>query len=127
MDSKRKFLEKVVSSGLDTGTITTDDVVEHANPDVLATNLPTGLKAKLISACLGAKKMDTKLVVDTLGTDALAEHMPMGVMWACISGCATRALGGAVAAVATDSSKNDVTKTEIRKASESKRAESKSE
>ncbi len=104
MDAKRRFLEKLLASGLEAGTVTTDDIVRHANAGVLASELPAPLKAKLITAALGAKGMDSKLVVDTLGTVDLAEHIPMRVLWACVADCAGRELGGESASSSAKSS-----------------------
>lgn len=103
MDSKRSFLEKLVASGLDYGTISTDDVLRYAEPAVLAEFLPVPLKARLLEACLAAEVMDTELVVQTLGVDELAEHLPMHVLWACVAQCAGRALGDTAASDGRDS------------------------
>ncbi len=106
MDAKRRFLEKVLASGLEAGTVTTDDIVSHANAKVLAEELPIPLKAKLITAALAAKTMNTKLIVDTLGTVDLADNIPMRVLWACIAECAGRELGDSSAASKSPASKS---------------------
>lgn len=94
MDGKRTFLEQVLRSGLEHGTITPDDVVRHLDPEVLAPHLPSDLTAKLLQASLSASSMTPSLIVDTLGTEALAAHLPMHLVWGCIAECADRALGG---------------------------------
>jgi hypothetical protein len=95
VNSKRKFLEKAIASGLACETITTDDVVRHADPSVLANNLPVDLKAKLIAACLEAEAMTTGLIVGTIGTEDLAANLPTAVLWGCVVDCAARSLGAA--------------------------------
>jgi hypothetical protein len=94
VDSKRTFIEQVLRSGLEHGTIGPDDVVRHLDPAVLAPHLPSDLTAKLLQASLTSSSMTPALIVDTLGTEALAEHMPMHLVWGCIAECADRALGG---------------------------------
>lgn len=92
MNGKRKFLQKVVESGLECGIIRPTDVVRHASATVLAHHLPADLTAKVLDAGLGAGKMSPNLVVDTLGVDDIAKHVPTGVLWACVSECAKRSL-----------------------------------
>ncbi len=107
MNPRQKFLEHAVAVGLDTGTISTADVVKHCDPKVLADHLPPDLKAKLLQACLNAATMDADTIVDVIGTEALAENVPMHVMWACIAEAAGRALGDSKAAgVAASKSKS---------------------
>jgi hypothetical protein len=94
VDGKRTFLEQVLRSGLEHGTITPDDIVRHLDPEVLAPNLPSDLTAKLLQAGLKAASMTPALIVDTVGTEALAQHLPMHLVWGCVAECADRALGG---------------------------------
>ncbi len=96
MNAKRTFLQKVLASGLEHGTITPPNVVDHADAHVLAFNLPNELKAKLLQASLEAKKMTPELVVETLGTVAMAANLPTHVLWNCIAEAAQKLLTGEV-------------------------------
>jgi hypothetical protein len=98
----KSFFVSALSSALDLGIATCDDVVKHVTPEVLATHLPRPLWARLLTACLGAPRVDSQLVVETIGVPNLCEHVPTPIIWACIAEIAARSLGGGVvAAVAT--------------------------
>lgn len=92
----KAFFVATLSSALDLGIATPDDVVRHVTPDVLATNLPRPLWARLLTACLGASRVDATLVVETIGVPNLCEHVPLPIMWACVAEIAARALGGTI-------------------------------
>jgi hypothetical protein len=94
MNSNRKFLADVVKSGLELGTITSDDVLRHITPEILAHHLSVALKTKLLEASLKAEKMTSGLIVETIGAEALAEHSPVAALWACVTECARRLLAG---------------------------------
>jgi hypothetical protein len=93
----KAFFVATLSSALDLGIATPDDVVRHVTPDVLAANLPRPLWARLLTACLGASRVDATLVVETIGVPNLCEHVPLPIMWACVAEIAARALGGTIA------------------------------
>ncbi len=93
MNTKRTFLERSLSSGMEVGLITADDVLRHAKPEVLAGHLPKDLLAKLLKACLAAPEMTPALVVETLGTVAMAANLPPEVIWSCVAEVAQRELG----------------------------------
>ncbi len=97
----KSFFVAALSSALDLGLATSDDVVKHVTPDVLAAHLPRPLWARLLTACIGAPRVDARLVVDTIGVPNLCEHVPQPIMWACIADIAARSLGGVVAAATT--------------------------
>jgi hypothetical protein len=103
VNAKRTFLQKVLASGLECGTISPPDVVKHADAHVLAFNLPNELKAKLLQASLDAKEMTPQLIVDTLGTVAMAANLPPNVLWNCIAEAAQTVLtGGSVEAATSE-------------------------
>ena len=91
--AQKEFLRVALSQGLDNKVLTPEDIVRHANPDVLASELPVSLKAKLLQAGLDAATMTPSLVVETIGTKALAEQVPVPVLWACIHEAGTKAVG----------------------------------
>ena len=92
----KPFLVDALSSALELGIGSPNDVVKHVTPDVLAQHLPRPLWARLLTACLGAPRVDAQLVVDTVGVPNLVEHVPATILWACIAEVAARALGKAV-------------------------------
>jgi hypothetical protein len=97
----KAFFVEALSSALDLGIATADDVLRHVTPDVLASHLPRPLWARLLTACVGAPHVDAALVVETLGVPNLCEHIPAPVIWSCIEELAQRALGGAVISAPT--------------------------
>ncbi|HEU4730695.1 MAG TPA: hypothetical protein VFT22_22525 [Kofleriaceae bacterium] len=102
----KAFFVATLSSALDLGIAVPDDVLRHVTPDVLATQLPRPLWARLITACLGAPRVDAQLVVETIGVPNLCEHIAAQIIWDCIQEIAQRALSGVVAAqVAVPSSR----------------------
>jgi hypothetical protein len=88
------FFVTALSSALELGLATSEDVLHHVTPDVLATHLPRPLWARLITACVGASRVDATLVVETIGVPNLCEHVPLTILWTCISEIGTRALSG---------------------------------
>ena len=92
----KSFFVAALSSAFEQGIATSDDVLRHVTPDLLAQHLPRPLWARLLTACVGAPKVDAQLVVETIGVPNLCEHVPGAVIWACIADVAARSLGGAV-------------------------------
>jgi hypothetical protein len=92
----KAFLVDALTSALDLGLATPDDIVRHVTPDVLAAHLPRPLWARLLTACVGAPRVDAQLVVETLGVANLGEHLPLTILWTCLAEVGTRALGGHV-------------------------------
>jgi hypothetical protein len=95
----KAFLVDALSSALDLGHATPDDVVRHVTPDVLAAHLPRALWARLLTACVGAPRVDAVLIVETLGIANLVEHLPSPILWGCLAEVGARALGGTYVAV----------------------------
>jgi hypothetical protein len=56
----KAFLVDALTSALDLGLATPDDVVRHVTPDVLAAHLPRPLWARLLTACFGAPHVDAQ-------------------------------------------------------------------
>ena len=118
MNAKRSFLQRVLASGLEHGTIAPPDVIKHADAHVLAFHLPNELKAKLLQASLDAEKMTPELIVETLGTVAMAANLPTKVLWNCVAEVAQRLL-------TQDLSKSAEAKPAEAKSAEAKPAEAK--
>jgi hypothetical protein len=89
------FFVDTLSSALDLGIATPDDVLRHVTPDVLSVHLPRPLWARLLTAALGAPKVDAQLVIETIGVPNLCEHVPSTIIWACIAEIGQRSLSGA--------------------------------
>ncbi|HEX3764994.1 MAG TPA: hypothetical protein VHW23_40140 [Kofleriaceae bacterium] len=94
----KAFFVAALSSALDLGIATPDDVLRHVTPDVLSAHLPRPLWARLLTACVGAPRVDAQLVVETIGVPNLCEHVPAPIIWACLEELGLRALGGVVVA-----------------------------
>lgn len=98
MTGIKDFFVAALSSALELGIATPDDVIEHATPEVLSAHLPRPLWARLLTACIGAPRVDAQLVVDTVGVANLCEHVPSQIIWACLAKVGARSLGGAIPA-----------------------------
>ena len=92
----KAFFVAALTSALDNGIGTSDDIIRHVTPELLAQHLPRPLWARLLTACLGAGRVDPTLVVETIGIPNLCEHIPIPVMWGCLAELGTRSLGGEV-------------------------------
>jgi hypothetical protein len=90
-DQRKAWFAKVVESGLQNQIFNASDVLAHATPDVLATNLPAELLSKILAASLAAGAMTPERVLETLTPELMAAHLPHDVLWACIAAAATRA------------------------------------
>jgi hypothetical protein len=87
------FFVDALTSALELGIGSPDDVVRHVTPDVLAKYLPRPLWARLFTACLGAARVDATLVVETIGIPNFCEHVPAPIIWACLAEIGARSLG----------------------------------
>lgn len=90
----KSFFVAALSSALDLGIATPDDVLRHVTPDVLSLHLPRPLWARLLTAAIGAPKVDAQLIIETIGVPNLCEHIPSPIIWTCIAEVAHRALSG---------------------------------
>jgi hypothetical protein len=91
--SIKAFFVDALTSALDLGIGTPEDVVRHVTPDLLSTHLPRPLWARLFTACLGAPRVDATLIVETVGVPNLCEYMPWTTIWGCIAEMGVRSLG----------------------------------
>jgi hypothetical protein len=90
----KAFFVSTLSSALELGIATPDDVLRHVTADVLSIHLPRQLWARLLTAALGASRLDAQLVVETVGVPNLCEHIPSPIIWACIAELGQRVLSG---------------------------------
>lgn len=101
----KAFFVATLSSALDLGIATPDDVLRHVTPDVLSIHLPRPLWARLLTAALGAPRVDATLVVETIGVPNLCEHIPSTIIWDCLAEVGQRTLAGGAPAKAAAAGK----------------------
>lgn len=85
MDNRRMWLSIVLEEGLNLRILTPEDILRHATPSIIATDLPPPLVASLIEAGLAEGVFNPEVLVHHLGPKTLAEHMPIPVLWACVN------------------------------------------
>lgn len=81
----------MMESGLTQQIFAPSDVLRHATPEVLATNLPPELLSKVLAASLAAGSMTPERVLETVTPEVMARHLPHDVLWECIAAAAERA------------------------------------
>lgn len=84
MDKRREWMQIILQEALNLGILESDDVLRHADPKVLATDLPPQLVASLLQTGLDLGTFHAKMVVEHLGAEKLATHVPLSVLWSCI-------------------------------------------
>ena len=90
-EGRQRWFEKMIESGLDKQIFGPSDVLTHATPEVLASNLPPELLSKVLAASLAAGSMTPDRVLETVTPDVMAKHLPHDVLWQCIAAAAARA------------------------------------
>ncbi|MEZ4367067.1 MAG: hypothetical protein R2939_12405 [Kofleriaceae bacterium] len=91
--STTKFFTAALTSALEVGLATPDDILAHVTPHVLGVHLPRPLWARLITAALGSPQLSAQVIVDTIGVGNLCEHVPAAIIWGCLADIAQRSLG----------------------------------
>jgi len=84
MDKRRRWMAALLEEGLRLGVLEPEDLLRHATPSVLATDLPPALVASVLQAGMKTGIFTPGVVVETLGPAQLAEHVPLPVLWACV-------------------------------------------
>ncbi|HEY4059996.1 MAG TPA: hypothetical protein VGM39_25445 [Kofleriaceae bacterium] len=90
-EQRQQWFQRMMESGLEHQMFVPADVLQHATPDVLASNLPPELLSKVLAASLAAGSMTPERVLETVTPEVLAKHLPHDVLWACIAAAAARA------------------------------------
>jgi hypothetical protein len=90
MDKRRKWFAVLLEEGLRLGVIDAEQIVRHATPSVLATDLPPDLLAEVLQSGISGEAFSPAVIVETLGPERLAEHVPVPVLWACLDEVAER-------------------------------------
>jgi len=91
LEARQRWFARMMESGLEQKIFAPSDVLTHATPDVLATNLPPELLSKVLAASLAAGAMTPERVLETVTPEMLARHLPHEVLWWCITAAAARA------------------------------------
>jgi hypothetical protein len=90
-DQRQAWFARMMESGLEQDIFKPVDVLAHATPDVLASNLPPDLLSKVLAASLAAGAMTPERVLETVTPELMAKHLPHEVLWNCIAAAAARA------------------------------------
>jgi len=94
-EGRERWFARMMESGLENKVFAPADVLTHATPDVLASNLPPELLSKVLASSLAAGAMTPERVLETVTPELMARHIPHDVLWECIASAAQRAgVGG---------------------------------
>jgi hypothetical protein len=91
LEARQRWFARMMESGLEQKIFAPSDVLVHATPDVLATNLPPELLSKVLAASLAAGAMTPERVLETVTPEVMSQHLPHEVLWDCIARAAERA------------------------------------
>lgn len=91
LEARQRWFARMMESGLEQKIFAPSDVLTHATPDVLATNLPPELLSKVLAASLAAGAMTPERVLETVTPEVMSQHLPHEVLWDCIARAAERA------------------------------------
>ena len=82
---KRKWMARILSSGLDNGVITPGGVLDRVTPKHLAEHLPAEVMAAVLQSSLEAGSLTPNIVIETLGVEGLAAYVPPPLLWEIIA------------------------------------------
>lgn len=91
IEARQRWFATMMESGLTQQIFAPGDVLRHATPEVLASNLPPELLSKVLAASLAAGAMTPERVLETVTPEVMARHLPHDVLWECIAAAAERA------------------------------------
>ena len=91
LEARQRWFARMMESGLEQKIFAPSDVLTHATPDVLATNLPPELLSKVLASSLAAGAMTPERVLETVTPEVMSQHLPHDVLWDCIASAASRA------------------------------------
>src|SRR5262245_9835106 len=66
------------------------DVLQHATPEVLVSQLPHEVMIDLLTRSLSAERISPSSILETAPPEVLAEHLEPEVMWRCLKDVAKR-------------------------------------
>jgi len=89
-DRHRPWLAYALEESLERSLLAPRDVIDHANPEVLVTQLPPAVISELLSRALQIGTFSPAVVLESAPPSLLAEHLNPGVMWRCLKEAADR-------------------------------------
>jgi hypothetical protein len=89
-DRHRPWLAYALEESLERSLLAPRDVVDHANPEVLVTQLPPSVISELLSRALSMGTFSPAQVLESAPPALLAEHLDPDVMWRCLKEAADR-------------------------------------
>lgn len=89
-DQHRPWLAYALEESLEHALLTPRDVIDHANPEVLVTQLPPSVISVLLSKALSIGTFSAAQVLASAPPALLAEHLNPEVMWRCLTDAADR-------------------------------------
>ena len=89
-EGRQRWFARMMESGLENKLIAPADVLKHATPEVLASNLPPDLLSKVLASSLAAGSMTPERVLETVTPDAMSRHLPHEILWDCIASAAEK-------------------------------------
>jgi hypothetical protein len=89
-DRHRPWLAYALEESLERSLLAPRDVIDHANPEVLVTQLPGSVISELLSRALAIGTFSPAQVLESAPPALLAEHLNPDVMWRCLKEAAER-------------------------------------
>ena len=89
-DRHRPWLAYALEESLERSLLAPRDVIDHANPEVLVTQLPPAVISDLLSRALQIGTFSPAQVLESAPPSLLAEHLNPTVMWRCLKEAADR-------------------------------------
>ncbi len=89
-DRHRPWLAYALEESLERSLLAPRDVIDHANPEVLVTQLPPAVISDLLSRALQIGTFSPAQVLESAPPSLLAEHLNPSVMWRCLKEAAER-------------------------------------
>ena len=89
-DRHRPWLAYALEESLERSLLAPRDVIDHANPEVLVTQLPPAVISDLLSRALAIGTFSPAQVLESAPPALLAEHLNPTVMWRCLREAADR-------------------------------------
>jgi len=89
-DLHRPWLAYALEEALEHALLAPKDVINHANPEVLVTQLPPPVISLLLSRALTIGTFSPAQVLESVPPAVLAEHLDPEVMWRCLKDAADR-------------------------------------
>jgi len=89
-DRHRPWLAYALEESLERSLLAPRDVIDHANPEVLVTQLPPSVISDLVARALQLGTFSPAQLLESAPPSVLAEHLNPSVMWRCLKEAADR-------------------------------------